>query len=138
MGSPFPQAVPQWVSLVTRSSLAARPPRPGLVIIAFAPCESAVATQSTVPFVWITETSRGQPSRRQRRPACSVCNTKYRALRLDHGNFSWPTESTTKKTRVLSVQYNSTNNELVRTNTLVKSCNQKLYLNHTPESCLHH
>merc|ERR1711998_242705 len=65
-------------------------------------------------------------------------NTKYRALRLDHGNFSWPTESTTKKTRVLSVQYNSTNNELVRTNTLVKSCNQKLYLNHTPESCLHH
>merc|ERR1712031_68419 len=48
-------------------------------------------------------------------------NTKYRALRLDAGNFSWTTESMTRKTRALSVSYNSTNNELVRTNTLVKS-----------------
>merc|ERR1711937_152994 len=48
-------------------------------------------------------------------------NTKYRALRVDTGNFSWSTESVTRKTRVLNVVYNSTNNELVRTNTLVKS-----------------
>merc|ERR1711937_185849 len=48
-------------------------------------------------------------------------NTKYRALRVDTGNFSWATESVTRKTRVLNVSYNSTNNELVRTNTLVKS-----------------
>merc|ERR1711943_62776 len=48
-------------------------------------------------------------------------NTKYRALRLDAGNFSWASESMTRKTRLLNVVYNSTNNELVRTNTLVKS-----------------
>merc|ERR1711907_836514 len=48
-------------------------------------------------------------------------NLKYRALRLDAGNFSWATESVTRKTRLLNVAYNSTNNELVRTNTLVKS-----------------
>ena len=48
-------------------------------------------------------------------------NTKYRALRVDTGNFSWATESVTRKVRVLNVVYNSTNNELVRTNTLVKS-----------------
>merc|ERR1711998_547679 len=48
-------------------------------------------------------------------------NTKYRALRVDTGNYSWATESVTRKTRVLNVAYNSTNNELVRTNTLVKS-----------------
>merc|ERR1711981_416735 len=47
-------------------------------------------------------------------------NKKYRALRLDHGNFSWPSESVTKKCRVLNVVYNASNNELVRTNTLVK------------------
>merc|ERR1711918_61001 len=47
-------------------------------------------------------------------------NLKYRALRLDAGNFAWPTESVTKKCRVLNVVYNASNNELVRTNTLVK------------------
>merc|ERR1711906_101873 len=47
-------------------------------------------------------------------------NKKYRALRLDHGNFAWPSESITKKCRVLNVVYNASNNELVRTNTLVK------------------
>lgn len=46
---------------------------------------------------------------------------KHRALRLDHGNFAWPGEATTKSTRVLDVVYNSSNNELVRTKTLVKS-----------------
>jgi len=47
-------------------------------------------------------------------------NYKFRALRLDHGNFAWAGEALTRKTRVLKVVYNSTNNELVRTNTLVK------------------
>ncbi|KAJ3031102.1 UNVERIFIED_CONTAM: 40S ribosomal protein [Siphonaria sp. JEL0065] len=47
-------------------------------------------------------------------------NTKFRALRLEAGNFAWGSEHTTRKTRVISVKYNSTNNELVRTNTLVK------------------
>ncbi|KAJ3280886.1 ribosomal protein S8e [Rhizoclosmatium globosum] len=47
-------------------------------------------------------------------------NTKFRALRLEAGNFAWGSEQTTRKCRVISVKYNSTNNELVRTNTLVK------------------
>uniref|UniRef100_UPI003981110C 30S ribosomal protein S8e n=1 Tax=Salmonella sp. s54925 TaxID=3159674 RepID=UPI003981110C len=49
-------------------------------------------------------------------------NRKYRALRLDHGNFSWGSESITRKTRVMDVVYNASNNELVRTKTLVKNC----------------
>jgi small subunit ribosomal protein S8e len=48
-------------------------------------------------------------------------NIKYRALRLDTGNFSWGSEAVTKKTRVLDVNYNATSNELVRTKTLLKS-----------------
>jgi len=48
-------------------------------------------------------------------------NIKHRALRLDNGNFSWGTESVTRKTRILAVVYNASNNELVRTNTLVKN-----------------
>merc|ERR1711948_177903 len=44
-------------------------------------------------------------------------NFKYRALRLDSGNWSWPSEAVARKTRVLDVSYN----ELVRTQTLVKS-----------------
>merc|ERR1711904_155842 len=47
-------------------------------------------------------------------------NTKYRALRLDTGNFAWASASVPRKVRILNVVYNSTNNELVRTNTLVK------------------
>ena len=45
---------------------------------------------------------------------------KFRALRLDSGNFSWSTEVCTRKVRVLDVTYNASNNELVRTKTLVK------------------
>ncbi|KAK1922242.1 putative 40S ribosomal protein S8 [Papiliotrema laurentii] len=48
-------------------------------------------------------------------------NTKYRALRLDSGNFAWGSEAITRKTRLLQVRYNATNNELLRTQTLVKS-----------------
>jgi len=47
-------------------------------------------------------------------------NMKYRALRLETGNFSWGTEAITRKTRLLVVVYNASNNELVRTNTFVK------------------
>merc|ERR1712032_1702360 len=47
-------------------------------------------------------------------------NSKWRALRLDSGNFSWGTEVCTRKVRVLDVVYNASNNELVRTKTLVK------------------
>ena len=46
---------------------------------------------------------------------------KWRALRLDTGNYSWGSEAVTRKTRVLDVVYNASNNELVRTQTLVKS-----------------
>ncbi|KAF9049861.1 40S ribosomal protein S8 [Panaeolus papilionaceus] len=48
-------------------------------------------------------------------------NVKYRALRLDAGNFAWGSEHITRKTRLIGVVYNASNNELVRTNTLVKS-----------------
>ncbi|CAO3699463.1 unnamed protein product [Rhizopus stolonifer] len=47
-------------------------------------------------------------------------NYKRRALRLDSGNFSWGSEGISRKTRLLTVNYNASNNELVRTNTLVK------------------
>jgi len=48
-------------------------------------------------------------------------NKKYRALRLDTGNFAWGSEAQTRKTRIIDVVYNASNNELVRTKTLVKS-----------------
>jgi len=47
-------------------------------------------------------------------------NRKFRALRLDTGNFSWGSEVCTRKVRILDVVYNASNNELVRTKTLVK------------------
>ncbi|KAI8873315.1 40S ribosomal protein S8 [Ramicandelaber brevisporus] len=47
-------------------------------------------------------------------------NVKFRAMRLDTGNFAWASESATKKARIVAVVYNASNNELVRTNTLVK------------------
>jgi len=48
-------------------------------------------------------------------------NRKFRALRLDSGNFSWGSEGISRKTRVIGVVYHPSNNELVRTNTLTKS-----------------
>lgn len=53
---------------------------------------------------------------------CRGGNLKWRALKIDHGVFSWGSESISRKTRVLDVVYNATNNELVRTKTLVKNC----------------
>ena len=61
-------------------------------------------------------------TKRVRSVRCRGGNLKYRALRLDSGNFSWATEAVTAKTRLLNVVYNSSSNELVRTNTLVKNC----------------
>ncbi|CAL8071993.1 unnamed protein product [Orchesella dallaii] len=48
-------------------------------------------------------------------------NQKFRALRLDTGNMSWGSEGITRKTRLIDVVYNASNNELVRTKTLVKN-----------------
>lgn len=48
-------------------------------------------------------------------------NTKYRALRLDSGNYSWGSEGISRKVRVIGVSFHPSNNELVRTNTLTKS-----------------
>jgi small subunit ribosomal protein S8e len=48
-------------------------------------------------------------------------NYKYRALRIDQGNFTWSSEAFSAKARILDVVYNATNNELVRTKTLVKN-----------------
>ncbi|KAL9035643.1 MAG: hypothetical protein Q9214_006486 [Letrouitia sp. 1 TL-2023] len=48
-------------------------------------------------------------------------NKKFRALRLDSGNFSWGSEGIARKVRVINVSYHPSNNELVRTNTLTKS-----------------
>merc|ERR1712116_40609 len=54
-------------------------------------------------------------------------NKKYRALRLDQGNFSWGSEAITRKTRIIDVVYNAANNELVRTKTLVKNAIVVIY-----------
>lgn len=59
--------------------------------------------------------------KRVRRMRVRGGNYKFRALRLHDGNFSWGSESVAKKTRILDVVYNATNNELVRTKTLVKN-----------------
>ncbi|KAL9255400.1 Small ribosomal subunit protein eS8-like protein [Drosera capensis] len=48
-------------------------------------------------------------------------NLKWMALSLDAGNYSWGTEAVTRKTHILDVVYNASNNEFVRTQTLVKS-----------------
>ena len=48
-------------------------------------------------------------------------NIKTRALKNDHGNFAWGSEAMSTKTRVMDTVYNATNNELVRTKTLVKN-----------------
>ena len=45
---------------------------------------------------------------------------QFRALRLDQGVFSWATEAISRKVRIIDVVYNASNNELVRTKTLVK------------------
>lgn len=53
---------------------------------------------------------------------CRGGRMKRRALRLDSGNFSFASQGHTTKARILDVVYNASNNELVRTKTLVKNC----------------
>jgi small subunit ribosomal protein S8e len=48
-------------------------------------------------------------------------NKKFRALRVESGNFSWGSEGTTRKTRIIAVAFHPSNNELIRTNTLTKA-----------------
>ena len=60
--------------------------------------------------------------RRTHRPCVRGGSKKYWALRLDVGSFSWGSECCTRKTRTIDVVYDASNNELVRTKTLVKSC----------------
>ena len=48
-------------------------------------------------------------------------NFKFRALRLNTGNFNWASEGIALKTKIVNVVYNASNNEFVRTNTLVKN-----------------
>merc|ERR1739847_147903 len=45
---------------------------------------------------------------------CRGGNMKYRAMRLQDGNYSWGSENCTRKVRILDVVYNATSNELVR------------------------
>merc|ERR1711974_483099 len=60
-------------------------------------------------------------AKRVRTVRCRGGNMKYRALRLDSGNYSWGSENCTRKVRILDVVYNATSNELVRTKTLLKN-----------------
>merc|ERR1712032_588419 len=46
---------------------------------------------------------------------------KRRAMRVEQGNYSWGSEVATHKTRILDVVYNASDNDLVRTKTLVKN-----------------
>jgi len=59
-------------------------------------------------------------ARRVHTVRCRGGNLKYRGLRLDTGNFSWGSEGTTRKTRIIDTAYCASGNELVRTKTLVK------------------
>merc|ERR1712113_919312 len=49
-------------------------------------------------------------------------NKKFRAIKLDQGNFAFGSQSCTRRVRIMDVVYNASNNELVRTKTLVKGC----------------
>ncbi|KAK9280587.1 hypothetical protein L1049_014281 [Liquidambar formosana] len=48
-------------------------------------------------------------------------NVKWRALKLDTGNYSWGSEAITQEDPSPYVVCNASNNELVKTQTLVKS-----------------
>ncbi len=53
--------------------------------------------------------------------SCRGSIHKYRALKLNEGNFHWISQGISRKCKILEVVYNASNNELVRTNTLVKN-----------------
>jgi len=69
----------------------------------------------------MTKLVSGGVGKRVRLVRCRGGNIKHRALRLDSGNYSWGSEAVTRKTRVLDVVYNASNNELVRTKTITKN-----------------
>ena len=50
------------------------------------------------------------------------CKPLYRALRVNRGNFNWSSEGIALKTKINDIVYNASNNDLVRTKTLVKNC----------------
>ena len=50
------------------------------------------------------------------------CVIKQRAMKLFEGSFTWVSERISRKCKIVEVIYNATNNELVRTQTLVKNC----------------
>jgi small subunit ribosomal protein S8e len=70
----------------------------------------------------VSNTKLVSDASRVRRVRVRGGNYKFRALRLKEGNFNWASETVTRKTRILDVVYNASNNELVRTKTLVKNC----------------
>ena len=49
------------------------------------------------------------------------CTIKQRALKLNEGTFTWVSEKISRKCKILDCAYNATNNEFVRTKTLVKN-----------------
>ena len=66
--------------------------------------------------------TRLMPDTRVRKVRVRGGNTKFRALRLHEGNFSWGSETITRHVKILDVIYNATSNEMIRTKTLVKGC----------------
>ena len=52
---------------------------------------------------------------------CRYGLIKRRALKLESGHFNWMSQAVTKTTKILNVVYNASNNDYVRTNTLVKN-----------------
>ncbi|TKC42712.1 hypothetical protein EI555_009873, partial [Monodon monoceros] len=71
---------------------------------------------------WKYELGHPVANTRSGPPPHTHSEKKYWALRLDVGNFSWGSECCTRKTRIIDVVYNASNNELVHTKTLVKNC----------------
>ncbi|XP_008592200.1 PREDICTED: 40S ribosomal protein S8, partial [Galeopterus variegatus] len=138
----------RWGSLPWRAERAARPAR-GLVLASH-PVSQWLKLPSLLPHTGISRDNwhkrrktggKRKPYHKKRkyelgRPAANTKigprrihtvrvrggNKKYRALRLDVGNFSWGSECCTRRTRIIDVVYNASNNELVRTKTLVKNC----------------
>lgn len=47
-------------------------------------------------------------------------NYKQRALRVSNGNFAWGSEGIAKKARIVDVVYSPSNNEFIRTKTIVR------------------
>nr|GMD28036.1 40S ribosomal protein S8 [Ipomoea batatas] len=84
------------------------------------PCATAVAC-ATYELGRQSANTKLSSNKTVRRIRVRGGNVKWRALRLDTGNYSWGSEAVTRKTRILDVVYNASNNELVRTQTLVKS-----------------